>query len=131
IQNWSGPFITWQRFWYDASNSAPYEGPSDPDYRDSNDLFRDFPLDPWGHPYRFYSPIGVIGNGDDHLGAQFNFVNPHTEFSNGRLTRFDEERFQRYAVVSFGRDGISDTDPLQPANNVFNDIYYEFGTDGV
>src|SRR5690606_231653 len=69
IQNWSGPFITWQRFWYNATNSAPYEGPSDPDYRNSNDMFLDFPLDPWGNPYRFYSPIGIIGDGNDERGA--------------------------------------------------------------
>lgn len=134
IQNWSGPFITWQRFWFDA-NSATYDGPSDPDYRDSDDMFLDFPLDPWGNPYRFWSPIGIVGTGNDEDGADFDFEDPNVNFSNGRLTlgqdQDEADRFQRYAVVSFGRDGISDLDDLQPADNIYNDIYYEFGTDGV
>src|SRR5690606_7271339 len=61
IENWSGPFITWHRFWFDPDNAA-YDSPSDPDYRqDEDSLFRDFPLDPWGNPYRFWSPIRVVG----------------------------------------------------------------------
>ncbi len=132
VDNWAGPFISWQRFWYDTTPTAPYEGPTDDDYRDSDDLFRDFPLDPWGNPYRFYSPLGIIGDGNDHLGDDFDFRNPNLQFSNGELTRNDEDRFQRYAVVSFGRDGVADTDtPAVPPNHVFNDIFYEFGTDGV
>ncbi len=130
ILDWNGPYINFHRFWYDPS-SATYTGPYDDNYRNSIDMFRDFPLDPWGNPYRFYSPIGIIGDGNDHRGDQFNFENPHAQFSNGELTRFDEDRFQRYAVVSYGRDGLSDTDTLLPPNLDPNDIVYEFGTDGV
>jgi prepilin-type N-terminal cleavage/methylation domain-containing protein len=132
VDNWAGPFISWQRFWYDSSDTSPYEGPTDDDYRDSDDLFRDFPLDPWGNPYRFYSPIGIIGDGNDHQGEDFDYRNPNPSFSNGELTRNDEDRFQRYAVVSYGRDGFSDLDTADlPPNHVYNDIFYEFGTDGV
>jgi prepilin-type N-terminal cleavage/methylation domain-containing protein len=138
IQDWSGPFITFHRFWYNPTGrtgSASYDSPYDPQYRLSEDLFLDFPLDPWGNPYRFYSPIGIIGDGDDERGNEFNFENPDDGFSNGRLVDMqgsDEgRRFQRYAVVSYGRDGLSDMDPLIPVNNNDNDIVYEFGTDGV
>lgn len=134
VQGWSGPYLSFQRFWYDI-DSGVYDGPTDPDYRNSNDMFRDFPLDPWGNPYRFYSPIGIIGDaGDDSdfRGDNFNYANPDLDFSNGELTRNDEERFQRYAVVSFGRDGIADTDPnIIDPDAIDNDVYYEFGTDGL
>jgi len=130
VDNWSGPFINFQRFWYDVTSTA-YNGPTDPDYRDSDDMFRDFPLDPWGNPYRFYSPIGIIGNGQDELGENFDFDTPDTRFSNGELTDLDDERFQRYAVVSYGRDGLSDTQIPNADNIPDNDIYYEFGTDGL
>ncbi len=129
VDNWSGPFINFQRFWYNA-DGVSYDDPSDTRYRDSNDMFIDFPLDPWGNPYRFYSPIGIRGSGQDHQ-DDFNFINPDTNFSNGELTRNDDERFQRYAIVSYGRDGIRDTDPSLPGDFIYNDIYYEFGTDGV
>lgn len=129
IDNWSGPFVNFQRFWWDVTSTV-YDSPTDDDYRDSDDLFRDFPLDPWGNPYRFYSPIGIIGDGNDH-DSNFDFENPNNRFSNGYITQFDDERFQKYAIVSYGRDGIRDTDTLLPANSVPNDIYYEFGTDGV
>ena len=140
IQDWSGPFITFHRFWFDPrgrTGGAGYDSPYDPQYRfsSSGDLFRDFPLDPWGNPYRFYSPIGIIGGNDDHLGNEFDFNNPDFDFSNGRLRdmRGQDEgrRFQRYAVVSYGRDGLSDLDPLIDVDNLDNDIVYEFGTDGV
>lgn len=133
VQNWSGPFITFQRFWYDV-DAVGYAGPSDPDYRLNNDLYRDFPLDPWGNPYRFYSPIGAIGSHSSNYDAElFQYDNPDLGFSDGMLQiNNDDERFQRFAVVSFGRDGVSDTYPTLPGpNDILNDIYYEFGTDGL
>ncbi len=129
VDNWGGPFINFQRFWLDGDGSS-YEGFTDPQYRNSNDMFRDFPLDPWGNPYRFYSPIGLIGT-DDNENDAFDFDDPRSGFSSGELTRVDQNRFQRYAVVSFGRDGIRDTDSSLPTNFIYNDIFHEFGTDGV
>jgi len=138
ITDWSGPFITWHRFWFNPTGrngSAGYDGPSDPQYRNSSDLFRDFPLDPWGNPYRFYSPVGIIGTGNDELGNDFDFETPNQSFSNGELRNMrgslEGDRFQRYAVVSYGRDGLSDYDPNNVGLNLSNDIYYEFGTNGV
>lgn len=138
IENWSGPYITWHRYWYDPrgfTGGAGYDGPHDPRYRNTADLFKDYPLDPWGNPYRFYSPIGIIGNGNDERGADFNFETPNPNFSNGWLRDMSGQdegrRFQRYAIVSYGRDGLSDYDGLVNPNIPDNDIVYEFGTDGV
>ena len=131
VLNWGGPFLSFQRFWYDTTAGAGYDGPSDPRYKLSQDMFRDFPLDPWGNPYRFYSNIGVIGSGNDEQGLDFDFDNPNSNFSNGELTTRDQDRFDRYAVVSFGRDGMSDLEVPNPQNTPDNDIFYEFGTDGV
>src|SRR5690606_24010292 len=84
VQNWSGPFISFQRFWYDFTPvGIDYDGPGDPDYRDSDDLFRDFPLDPCGNPYRFYSPLGIIGGDLDD--EECDFDDPAVDFSNGGL----------------------------------------------
>lgn len=136
IQKWNGPYIQFHRFWYNQETNAAgdpirYAGPADPDYMIHPDLFRDFPLDPWGNPYRFYSASGIIGNGNDH--EDFDFNTPNSNFSNGFLTRNDPDRFDRWAVVSYGRDGISDTDSDGPLNNNLpgNDIVYLFGSDGV
>lgn len=136
VQKWNGPYIQFHRFWYnqetDASgNPIRYDGPADPDYMTNDDLFRDFPLDPWGNPYRFYSAVGVVGNGRDE--DQFDFNTPDGDFSNGRITTNDPDRFDRWAVVSYGRDGIRDTDANGPLSNNLpgNDISYQFGSDGV
>lgn len=63
---------------------------------------RDYPLDPWGAPYRFYSPAGIIGSSaadPDRIESD--------EFSDGVLTESDT-RFDTYAIVSYGPDGLSD-----------------------
>jgi prepilin-type N-terminal cleavage/methylation domain-containing protein len=134
INDWSGPFITFHRFWYDPTG-VNYDSPYDPQYRQNDDLFRDFPLDPWGNPYRFYSPIGIIGGVNDALAGTFRYDNPDNDFSNGFLNddrnTNEGDRFQKYAVVSYGRDGLSDYDPATNVNSVDNDIVYEFGTGGL
>jgi len=122
--NWHGPFMTFQRYY--TGRPGIDEQPGDLGYENSTYFFFDYPLDPWGNPYRLYSPIGIVGNS-----LTFDFIGPDTNnFNNGQLTTLDD-RFQRYTVISFGRDGKSDT--VAPANNLTNpnDIFYEFGTDGV
>lgn len=123
VNNWSGPFMNFQRFYTDAAQRSP----TDPIYRNSSALYLDFPLDPWGNPYRFYSSAGVIGTQD------YGVFNPNTganqNFGDGRLTTLDANRFDRYAIVSYGRDGISDTQAI--TLNYRDDVFYIFGTDGV
>ena len=55
-------------------------------------------LDPWGTPYMFYSPLGVIGGGDLDSDA----------FGGGAVTAQDD-RFETFAIVSYGPDGQSDS----------------------
>jgi len=128
VLHWEGPFLTFHRYWYDPD--AGYN-PGDQQYYTSGDQFRDYPLDPWGNPYRFYSPQGIIGSVDDEI---FNPLDAQRQWSDGLLTDddTDEQRFTRYAVVSYGRDGISDGQAITAGPTAYHDdIYYEFGTDGL
>src|SRR5439155_4159768 len=49
VQGWAGPFLNPQRVYNNKANR--YDFNQD-----------DMPLDPWGNPYRFYSPVGLIGS---------------------------------------------------------------------
>jgi prepilin-type N-terminal cleavage/methylation domain-containing protein len=103
-ENWQGPFLNPKRVFESASTGITLTR-------------RDFPLDPWGQPYRMYSPIGIVGSAAENL-TQFD----NDSFSNGRLTTTDR-RFDRFTIVSFGPDN-------EPGNltDPGDDIYYYFGT---
>lgn len=108
VNNWKGPFLTFHRTYVPntvTTNQVNYE---------------DYPLDPWGNPYRFYSPVGIIGNSST---ISINGLYNQTDFD-GTITTIDN-RFARFAVVSWGPDGISDS--LNSFQNR-DDIFYEFGT---
>jgi prepilin-type N-terminal cleavage/methylation domain-containing protein len=112
INHWAGPFFYPQRYYKGTDNSS---------YPTSSDVIRmDHPLDPWGRPYRFFSPVGIIGTNAD--GTTYD----NDSFSNGLLTtRLD--RFDRFAIVSYGSDGLLD-DPGASTTQSRDDIYYLFGT---
>lgn len=122
VEEWQGPFLNLQRV-YTGS-----EDPKDPNFVNGRAVHLDFPLDPWGEPYRFYSPIGIVGTNayrgttpiDDALGVSF---------SDGYLTTNDDRNFERYAVVSYGGDQLPETS--LPGNEYRDDIIYLFGTGGV
>ena len=100
--DWEGPFINFQRI---------------DDAEDITDISDRVPLDPWRRPYRFYSPLGLVGSGASD-------TDPIIGFSDGQVTNIDP-RFDRYAIVSFGPDGASDSltgNTLSP-----DDIIYTFG----
>jgi hypothetical protein len=119
-ENWAGPFLQFRRF-YNPNPTADI--PAQPDVRD------DFPLDPWGQPYRFYSPYGLIGDGADRTDSWVdgNF--------NGRLTtQFAHPNIQdHFAVVSFGPNratqGIGSADLISESDEDRrkDDIIYSFG----
>lgn len=118
IDYWGGPFINYHRVY------TGNQDPKDINFINTTEVRLDFPLDPWGQPYRFYSPLGIIGSNalnTDITGLTY-------AFSDGRLTTNDDRNFQRYAVVSFGRDGVPET--LAGVNNR-DDIIYFFGIAGV
>lgn len=125
ISEWEGPFINFQRFW--QKNNFP---------TDPQTLRLDFPFDPWGNPYIFYSDIGVIGEGAGIMAASdipplaADWDGATTtgleRFSNGVLTTTDD-RFDRYAIVSFGPDGIRNSRLLSPEQPFGDDIVHFFG----
>lgn len=103
VENWQGPFINYQRF---------YDVDDDPD----NQNKEDFPLDPWNNPYRFYGPRGLIGT--SRRGPSFS----QSDF-NGQMTIVDQ-RFDRWAIVSWGPSGEPDTSGVTAIND---DIIFTFG----
>lgn len=80
MNSWKGPYITYQ-----------------PNNITENGLGYDkgTPIDPWGRPYYFYSPVGLIS--------------PST-----RTITLDMygDTFDRYAIVSLGSDGIKSGDDI-------------------
>jgi prepilin-type N-terminal cleavage/methylation domain-containing protein len=113
MASWQGPFLNAQRVY--KRPTVMGVGILDEDVR------RDFPLDPWGQPYRFFSPVGPIGS--NAMVTNLNLMYSDT-FSDGRI-QVDplNDPFDRYAIVSFGPNQV-----LDPAgSNLNDDIFYEFG----
>lgn len=116
IDTWQGPFLNPKRVRYVGENfTTPGSG----------NPTEDLVVDPWGNPYRFYTEFGITGG-----------ANPPTTVSNEVLTLSmdslelnvlgsESGRFDRYAIVSYGPDGVTGysggTDLAQG-----DDIYYEF-----
>ncbi|MBX7246922.1 MAG: prepilin-type N-terminal cleavage/methylation domain-containing protein [Candidatus Sumerlaeaceae bacterium] len=117
VDNWQGPFLTTQRVY--TGNADP----TNPNFINSTEIHLDFPLDPWGTPYRFYSPLGIIGSN----ATTQDYTNLGVAFSNGILTNNIQEPFDRYAVTSWGRNTQPNT--LTPSDT--DDIIYQFGMAGV
>lgn len=124
VNNWEGPFLNpvrvTERFNPTAVNLNPLT-------QDETSL--DIVLDPWGRPYQFFTSVGVANSfNDDDL----NNFDPDTQGDRIAVddleisTNFD--RFDRFAIVSYGPDGRAEGEP-GPALNVFDDIVYQFGSD--
>ena len=114
INFWQGPFLNAKRVY--TGNSLV----NDPGDLTQQEVSYDFVLDPWGLPYRFYSPIGIIST------ASHITVNPPSSGNNiddGNLTT-DDDRFDRFVIVSYGANGESDIETIQEFDD---DIFYEFG----
>jgi hypothetical protein len=77
---WQGPFVSFQQG-RTQTLSTPYDQGS--------------PLDPWGHPYLFYSPLGLV-RGD---GGAVTF-------------EFHGDAFDRYTLVSLGADSLVSSDDI-------------------
>lgn len=99
-KSWKGPYFMPVRLHLgDSGVAVPGSNPSD------ELAHRDFPLDPWGRPYRLYSPLGVVGA--DAASADPKAIDA-PGFSDGKVTTTDD-RFDAYAIVSYGADGKSDS----------------------
>jgi prepilin-type N-terminal cleavage/methylation domain-containing protein len=132
IDNWSGPFLNPQRVTADVNQNSIIT---------QEEISRDIVLDPWGRPYRFYTPYGPTGNTDfedeleDWDPTDDDVTTGYFSVDNLRITIYDDasdpvtipyrNRFDRFAIVSFGGDGASDTSNEARA---IDDIYYTFGT---
>jgi prepilin-type N-terminal cleavage/methylation domain-containing protein len=119
FNSWAGPFLNPSRV---AFQDLIQRG--DPSYNETTYNKYDFPLDPWGTPYRFYSPIGIIGStatSDLYPGIDSATWN---NFSNGRLTT-QYDKFDRYAIVSHGSDRTTGATYDHPDSR--DDIFYTFG----
>lgn len=115
--NWLGPFMNAQRVYIGDALT------NDPNYITNTIIHLDYPLDPWGTPYRFYSSEGIIGtNATADTAANPSALN-NFSFSDGRITTSDD-RFDRWAVVSYGPDRLSD----QLTSAFPDDIIYYFGS---
>ncbi|MCB2155582.1 hypothetical protein KQI84_11910 [bacterium] len=77
---WQGPYITYQQGRVDGVMSDYDEGT---------------PLDPWGTPYYFYSPVGLIAPKQSAV-----------------VLQDYQDDFDMYTIVSFGADGIMSGDDL-------------------
>lgn len=113
VENWQGPFLNPKRIRY-AGEVAGQPG--------TGTFWEDIVVDPWGNPYRVYSPFGMLGS-DTRTPVQSNF-----QVTRGMddmlFTNFESGRFDRFAIVSYGPDG----DSSYTNNPIFqgDDIYYKF-----
>lgn len=129
IEHWQGPFLTFQRV-YDVPGGTTDPKPGDPLWNTSQQSRFDFPLDPWSEPYRFYSPLGVIGTSSLNTSPGSGGYNT-IQYFDGLLTTNGNRRLPRYAVVSFGRDSLPDVDAGGNLSTNNDDVVYQFGTPGV
>lgn len=126
---WDGPFIQYKRVW----TGSLYK-PDNPQVLDDSERALDWPLDPWGNPYLFYSPLGIIGSQaalDDPDVPYSPDDLDNESFGDGRLTQEGEYEFDRFAIVSYGPNGVvSDGDSADAIENDEadnDDIIYMFG----
>ena len=100
---WGGPFIEVKRV-YTGRDFKP----NIPQALLDDERARDWPMDPWGNPYRLYSPIGIVGSNAftqmDEAGYASALDN--YTFGDGRITERGYYRLGRYAIVSYGPDGL-------------------------
>lgn len=118
VENWAGPFVQPQRVFMD-----------DEDLGNPVTVRRDYPLDPWGRPYFLYSPFGVVGTGARSVAAGSDPPDDNdltqANFSDGDLGSPDADSFDRWAVVSFGPDGVSGRQDAD-VDDFEDDIIYFF-----
>lgn len=119
LNHWIGPFLNPARVFLGTGNSTT----KDPATLTGGLNQQDYPLDPWGQPYRFYSPLGLIGSSANQT-LSTAWLN--VSFSDGMITTVDSQRlFDRFAIVSYGPDGVSNTQTQ--SGDQLDDIIYFFG----
>jgi prepilin-type N-terminal cleavage/methylation domain-containing protein len=117
IEGWQGPFLNPKRVRYDGEDLGnPGTGA----------VTLDLVVDPWGNPYRFYTDLGLLGNSNAPTSPQ-QIID--WTWDNGDLNNSNEiERFDRFAILSFGPDSVTGYETPSTNQPVVHgdDIYYEF-----
>lgn len=122
VDNWQGPFINFNRFFKGLDGNRLKTNAMD---SDTNEVSRDFPLDPWGQPYRFFGPLGILGS-DAFDPRPFTQWNVDNMFDLVQIERSgDQDPFDRFAIVSYGAD--QEPNRFSDNTNEGDDIIYMFG----
>lgn len=123
VNNWEGPFLNPVRV---TERFNPTANPLS--VLDQDELALDIVLDPWGRPYQFYTSEGISSTAGNNIDlTTFDPTLQGDRIAADQLDiNTDNDRFDRFAIVSFGPDGLADPDT---GTGVFDDIYYLFGAD--
>jgi len=129
-QQWQGPFVTFNRYYKGSLGNRLKTSSLD---STAAEVKFDLPLDPWGQPYRVFSPNGITGSasltallGPVDLTSALGTLQPVFDLilptaSTG--PRGQANPYDRWAVVSYGPNQTADL-PSGPNND---DIAYQFG----
>lgn len=115
VDAWQGPFLNPRRIRYEGE---VINNPS------SGDITIDLVVDPWGNPYRIYSDYGPLFSQDAPSGSQA-LPDPDLQQDDMFIQQDEAERFDRFAVISFGPDGRNSWLSASPLDQG-DDIYYMF-----
>lgn len=107
---WQGPFLNPQRVRRVGEDLAA----------NNTGIFHlDFVVDPWGTPYRLYTDLGETGGSlPTGIDTQITITDDNLQVSSASS---EADRFDRFAIVSFGPDGRSNG-----VGNQGDDIFYTF-----
>ncbi len=123
LNKWGGPFVNFNRYFKGMSGNTIINNAAD---SSDTQIQEDFPLDPWGQPYRIFGPLGILGSGN-----VFNSTSPSewnsTMFNLQQTNRSGEQDpFDRFAIVSYGPNHTADLSGTGAVNSG-DDIIYMFG----
>jgi len=111
--NWNGPYLSFVKTVLDIADVDKRSFAS-----------RDFPLDPWNIPYRFFSPIGIIGSNADTTEKNLVNIINNSGFSDGDVTQDWNDRYSgRWMIISLGKN----QEINYPNDNDYDDIVHAFG----
>lgn len=114
---WQGPFMNFKRYFL---GDGVYVEPPDPL---SDDVARDYPLDPWGNPYIMVTELGYV--------TPRGFITGQ----NIQASQSANREFDRMAIISLGPDGsvsaINDDGLTYTNITAEDDIWVYFGASGL
>lgn len=116
IESWQGPFLNPKRIGYVGQTVGVNLGDRD----------KDLVLDPWGNPYRVWSERGLLGS-DTPPGTTGETLSlGMDDLAVPTSGSFGQHRFDRYAILSFGPNGVwgDGTAGTQNSSQDFGDDIY-------